>query len=151
MQGKSGIERANTEHRFKFCSQCSCETTGADGCGTTLVTESWIATYAGSWRWLRGRDLNPGPLGYEPNLSMARLCLSMICLVVVCRFSTLFWGILFSICSSIVLRFWPNGSPTTLGIGQEKSPTTQITVSFYRQISTIAADLIGMIGCPRGP
>jgi len=38
-----------------------------------------------------------------------------------------------------------------LGIRQEKNATNQITLSFYRQISTIAADLIGMIGCPSGP
>ena len=49
---------------------------------------------------LRGLDLNQRPLGYEPNLSMARLCLSMIYVEVVLRFSTLFWGILFSTCSS---------------------------------------------------
>ena len=51
----------------------------------------------------------------------------------------------------VVLEIWPNDGPTTLGIRQEKSPTIQITLSFYRQISTIAADLIGMIGCPSGP
>ena len=77
-----------------------------------LVTESWRATYAGPRRWLRGRDLNPRPLGYEPNLSMARLCLSMIYVEVVLRFSTLFWGILFSTCSSscsqILAQRWPN-------------------------------------------
>ena len=62
--------------------------------------------------WLPGRDLNPRPLGYEPNLSMARLCLSMIYVDVDLRFSTLFWGILFSICSSscsrILAQRWPN-------------------------------------------
>ena len=70
----------------------------------------------------------------------------------------LFYG--FSPCSGVfcsqlvlrvVLKFWPNDGPTTLGIRQEKNPTTQITLSFCRQISTIAADLIGMIGCPSGP
>jgi hypothetical protein len=37
-----------------------------------------------------------------------------------------------------------------LGIRQEKSPTAQITRSFYRQISTIAGDFIGMMGFPNG-
>ena len=83
-----------------------------EGKRTISVTKSWIPTCAVQRRWLRGRDLNPGPLGYEPNLSMARLCISMIYVEVDLRFSTLFWGILFSTCSSscsrIVAQRWPN-------------------------------------------
>jgi len=123
-----------------------------EGKRTISVTKSWIPTCAVQRRWLRGRDLNPGPLGYEPSKSMTRLCLSMIYVEVDLRFSTLFWGILFSTCSSscsrILAQRWPNdvGHQT-----REKCHTAQISLSFSRQISTIAADLIGMIGCPSGP
>jgi len=110
--GDNAIKRAITDCFFIFCSQPKGEARRREGKRTTPVTESWIPTCAVQRRWLRGRDLNPGPLGYEPNLSMARLCISMIYVEVDLRFSTLFWGILFSTCSSscsrIVAQRWPN-------------------------------------------
>ena len=54
--------------------------------------------------WLRGLDLNQRPLGYEPNNSMTRLCLSTTYVYLALAFSTLFRGILFSICSQLVLN-----------------------------------------------
>ena len=112
MQGTMPSKRAITEYRFKFCSQPTGEARRGEGKRTIPVTESWIPTCAVQRRWLRGRDLNPGPLGYEPSKSMARLCLSMIYVDVDLRFSTLFWGILFSICSSscsqILAQRWPD-------------------------------------------
>ena len=107
--GDNAIKRAITECFFKFCSQPPGEARRGEGKRTIPVTESWAPTCAGQRRWLRGRDLNPGPLGYEPNLSMARLCLSMIYVEVDLRFSTLFWGILFL---NLFFELFSNSGPT---------------------------------------
>jgi hypothetical protein len=68
------------------------------------VTKLWRQLCKYMRGWLQGLVLNHRLLGYEPNLSMARLCLSMIYVEVVLRCSTLFWGILFSTCSSSCSR-----------------------------------------------
>ena len=72
---------------------------------------------------LRGLDLNHRLLSYEPSKSMTRLCLSMIYVEVDLRFSTLFWGILFSTCSSSCSRILAQRWPNDVGLSPVKSPS----------------------------
>src|ERR1017187_7718815 len=57
---------------------------------------------------------------------MARLCLSMIYVVVVLRFSTLFWGILFSTCSSSSSQYLAQCLPN----GRGHRPPRQVICGF---------------------
>ena len=77
------------------------------GIGPRAPEDINVIILAGNTRqegWLRGLDLNQRPLGYEPNKSMARLCLSMTYVDLVLPFSAHLRGVLFSICSQSVLR-----------------------------------------------
>ena len=54
--------------------------------------------------WLRGGDLNPGPLGYEGNFIVARPCCSMTYDNRLTWFYLLFWGILWQKCGRKTAR-----------------------------------------------